>query len=40
MGVKCEHSRKPDEQCDVIESCSRGPYLELFGRGERDGWTV
>ena len=37
---KREHSRKPDEQYDIIESCSWGPYLELFGRGVRDGWTV
>lgn len=37
---KREHSRKPDEQYDLIESCSRGPYLELFGRGLRAGWTV
>lgn len=37
---KREHSRKPDEQYGLIESCSWGPYLELFGRGERDGWTV
>ena len=33
---KREHSRKPDEQYDLIERCSWGPYLELFGRGERD----
>ena len=37
---KREHSRKPDEQYDVIESCSWGPYLELFGRGSRENWTV
>ncbi len=37
---KREHSRKPDEQYDIIESCSWGPYLELFGRGSRPGWTV
>ncbi|MEM9318441.1 MAG: MT-A70 family methyltransferase [Pseudomonadota bacterium] len=37
---KREHSRKPDEQYDLIEACSWGPYLELFGRGVRDGWTV
>ena len=37
---KREHSRKPDEQYDLIESCSRGPYLELFGRGTRKKWTV
>lgn len=37
---KREHSRKPDEQYELIESCSWGPYLELFGRGKREGWTV
>lgn len=37
---KREHSRKPDEQYEVIEACSWGPYLELFGRGVREGWTV
>jgi len=37
---KREHSRKPDEQYQIIESCSWGPYLELFGRGKRENWTV
>jgi N6-adenosine-specific RNA methylase IME4 len=37
---KREHSRKPDEQYDVIESCSPGPYLELFARGRRTGWAA
>lgn len=37
---KREHSRKPDEQYEIIEACSAGPYLELFGRGRRTGWTV
>ena len=37
---KREHSRKPDEQYDIIEACSWGPYLELFGRGQRNNWTV
>ena len=37
---KREHSRKPDEQYELIESCSWGPYLELFGRGTRQNWTV
>ncbi len=36
---KREHSRKPDEQYSLVESCSRGPYLELFARGERENWT-
>jgi N6-adenosine-specific RNA methylase IME4 len=35
---KREHSRKPDEQYELIESCSKGPYLELFARGTRPGW--
>src|SRR6202035_3854663 len=30
---KREHSRKPDEQYDIIEACSSGPFVELFGRG-------
>lgn len=37
---KREHSRKPDEQYELIEACSPGPYLELFARGARDGWTA
>ncbi|MEO3432171.1 MT-A70 family methyltransferase [Inquilinus sp. CAU 1745] len=37
---KREHSRKPDEQYDIIESCSPGPYLELFARGTRPGWAM
>ena len=37
---KREHSRKPDEQYDIIEACSWGPRLELFSRGVREGWTV
>jgi N6-adenosine-specific RNA methylase IME4 len=36
---KREHSRKPDEIYPIIESCSAGPYLELFARGVREGWT-
>jgi N6-adenosine-specific RNA methylase IME4 len=37
---KREHSRKPDEQYELIESCSSGPFLELFARGKRSGWTA
>ena len=37
---KREHSRKPDEQYDLIEACSWGPRLEMFARGPRKGWTV
>jgi len=36
---KREHSRKPDEQYDLIERCSTGPFLELFARGPRPGWV-
>ena len=37
---KREHSRKPDEQYQLIEGCSEGPRLEMFARGPRIGWTV
>lgn len=37
---KREHSRKPDEQYELIESCSPGPYLELFARNKRKEWEV
>ena len=37
---KREHSRKPDEQYQVIEDCSWGPRIELFSRGKRKGWEV
>lgn len=36
--VKREHSRKPDEQYEIIRNCSWGPFLEMFARGPRDGW--
>lgn len=35
---KREHSRKPDEQYAIIEACSPGPYIELFARGNKEGW--
>lgn len=38
--MKEEHSRKPDEQYNIIEQCSPGPYLELFARGSRKNWTT
>ncbi len=37
---KQEHSRKPDELYDIIESCSPGPYLEIFARGKRTSWDA
>jgi N6-adenosine-specific RNA methylase IME4 len=36
---KREHSRKPDEQYNLIENCSPGPFVELFARGTRKGWV-
>ena len=36
---KREHSRKPDEQYEIIETCSPAPYLELFARYPRARWT-
>jgi N6-adenosine-specific RNA methylase IME4 len=36
---KREHSRKPDEQYRIIERCSPGPFVELFARHHREGWT-
>src|SRR6202171_5414561 len=37
---KREHSRKPDEQYEIIEACSPGPFIELFARGTRKGWST
>ena len=37
---KREHSRKPDEIVHIIENCSRGPFIELFARGDRAGWDM
>ena len=34
-----KHSAKPPEFLEFVESCSPGPYLELFARSQRDGWT-
>lgn len=38
--MKREHSRKPDEFVSLIEACSSGPRLELFARGNREGWDM
>ena len=40
LSRKREHSRKPDEQYELIEKCSRSPRIELFARGPRKGWVV
>jgi N6-adenosine-specific RNA methylase IME4 len=36
---KREHSRKPEELYNIIETCSPGPFLELFARHLRPGWV-
>lgn len=33
------HSSKPVEFYDLVESCSHGPYLELFARNQRPNWA-
>jgi len=35
-----EHSRKPNDIHARIERLSAGPYLELYARRPREGWTV
>jgi N6-adenosine-specific RNA methylase IME4 len=35
-----KHSQKPDEQYARIEHFCSGPYLELFARQRRPGWTA
>lgn len=39
VSQKREHSRKPEALYNIIEQCSPGPYLELFARHQRPGWT-
>lgn len=34
-----KHSEKPDEFYGLVQDLSPGPYLELFARRRRDGWT-
>jgi hypothetical protein len=39
--IPCETSshRKPRQVYEIIERCSGGPFLELFARELRRGWT-
>lgn len=37
---KGRHSQKPEESYRMIERASYGPFLELFARRPRPGWTV
>jgi N6-adenosine-specific RNA methylase IME4 len=34
------HSVKPDEFYEIVQTLSPGPYLELFARRPRAGWTT
>ncbi len=34
------HSSKPPSFYELVESCSPGPYLEMFSREQRDGWLM
>jgi N6-adenosine-specific RNA methylase IME4 len=34
------HSSKPPEFLALVESCSPGPYVEMFARSARDGWAM
>lgn len=34
------HSSKPTESYELIESCSPGPYREMFARSNRKGWVA
>jgi N6-adenosine-specific RNA methylase IME4 len=34
------HSKKPEAFHDIVESMFDGPYLELFARRQRHGWTT
>lgn len=34
------HSSKPQEFYSLVESCSPGPYLEMFSRSDREGWVM
>lgn len=37
---KTKHSAKPETGYELIQSRSKGHYLELFARAPREDWTV
>lgn len=37
---RTRHSAKPESFYDLVESCSPGPFLEMFARRRRFGWSV
>ena len=34
------HSAKPEEFYNLVESCSYAPYIDVFGRKDRDNWAM
>jgi len=40
IGPRGKHSKKPDRAYEIIEARSKGPYLEIFARSNRPGWTA
>jgi N6-adenosine-specific RNA methylase IME4 len=34
------HSKKPEFFYELVESCSPGPYLEMFARSSRENWST
>lgn len=40
FATRQEHSRKPNEFFECVETLVPGPYAELFARREREGWTT
>lgn len=39
LSERLEHSRKPDQVHELIERYHPGPYLEVFARRSRQGWS-
>lgn len=35
-----QHSAKPNEFYALVQECSPGPWIDLFARQPRDGWTL
>lgn len=40
LSERLPHSVKPEWFYKLCEECSPGPYLEMFARRPREGWTV
>lgn len=40
IAARREHSRKPEQTYERIEEYSDGPYVELFARQQRQGWSA